>query len=54
VRRVHIVGCRQPHSLLIEVFTNEGAGTLIVNDVGELPAAEQGTDGPVTAGGVAP
>jgi acetylglutamate kinase len=54
VRRVHIVGCRQPHSLLIEVFTNQGAGTLIVNDVGELPAAEQGADGAATAGGVAP
>jgi acetylglutamate kinase len=42
VRRVHVVGARQAHSLLIEVFTNEGAGTLIVNDLAELPPAEQG------------
>ena len=42
VRRVHIVGFRQRLSLLVEVFTNEGAGTLIVKDVAELPPAEQG------------
>ncbi|MGD1148164.1 MAG: acetylglutamate kinase [Thermoanaerobaculaceae bacterium] len=54
VRRVHIVGYRQAQSLLIEVFTNEGAGTLIVTDIGELPPAEHGADGRVAAGGVAP
>jgi acetylglutamate kinase len=54
VRRVHIVGYRQAQSLLIEVFTNQGAGTLIVNDLAELPAAEHGTDGHVAAGGMAP
>lgn len=42
VKRVHIVGFRQPLSLLIEVFTNEGAGTLIVSDRAELLPAEQG------------
>jgi acetylglutamate kinase len=41
VRRVHMVGFRAPSSLLIEVFTNEGAGTLIVRDTAELLPAEQ-------------
>ncbi len=44
VRRVHVVGFRQKLSLLVEVFTNEGAGTLIVRNVAELPPAEQGRD----------
>jgi acetylglutamate kinase len=42
VRRVHIVGFRQKFGLLMEVFTNEGAGTLIVRDLATLPAAEKG------------
>ncbi len=46
VRRVHVVGFRQPHGLLMEVFTNEGAGTLIVPDLAALPAAEQGGAAP--------
>jgi len=29
VKRVHLVGFRSPASLLVEIFTNEGAGTLI-------------------------
>lgn len=41
VKRVHVVGFRQPQSLLVEVFTNEGAGTLIVRDRTELAASEQ-------------
>jgi acetylglutamate kinase len=32
VRRVHIVGAAVPDGLLAEVFTNEGAGTLVVAD----------------------
>lgn len=40
VRRVHIISHDTPDSLLIEVFTNEGGGTLIVTDVKALtPAA---------------
>jgi len=42
VRRVHVVGFRRPLGLLVEVFTNEGCGTLIVKDLAALPAAEQG------------
>jgi acetylglutamate kinase len=41
VRRVHIVGHRNRSSLLVEIFTNEGSGTLIVLDSAELAATEQ-------------
>jgi len=30
VRNTHIVGGRVPHSLLLEIFTNEGIGSEIV------------------------
>lgn len=40
VRRVHIVGSDIPDSLLAEVFTNQGVGTMVVEDVGTLTAAE--------------
>lgn len=32
VNRVHILDGRVPHSLLLEVFTNNGVGTAIIND----------------------
>lgn len=41
VRRVHIVGADLPDSLLAEVFTNQGVGTMVVEDVGTLSPAEQ-------------
>jgi len=41
VRRVHVISYKVPDSLLAEVFTNEGTGTLIVEDIGALTAAEQ-------------
>ncbi len=41
VRRVHILSADLPDSLLTEVFTNEGAGTLVVEDVHALTPAEQ-------------
>jgi acetylglutamate kinase len=41
VKRVHMVGYRGESSLLMEIFTNEGAGTLIVKDASELLPAEQ-------------
>lgn len=40
VERVHMVGYKGPSSLLVEVFTNEGSGTLIVGDTAELLPAE--------------
>ena len=41
VRRVHVISYKVPDSVLAEVFTNEGTGTLIVADVNALSAAEQ-------------
>ena len=41
VRRVHVIGYRSPDSILAEVFTNEGTGTLIVADIKALTSAEQ-------------
>lgn len=41
VRRVHMVGHAHPRGLLMEVFTNEGAGTLIVRSRADLSVAEQ-------------
>jgi acetylglutamate kinase len=41
VRRVHVISYNTPDSILAEVFTNEGTGTLIVADVKALTTAEQ-------------
>ncbi len=43
VERVHVISYRVPDSLLLEVFTNEGTGTLVVNDIAALTPAEQKT-----------
>lgn len=45
VSRVHVISYKLPDSLLLEVFTNEGTGTLVVNDTTALTPAEQGTQG---------
>ena len=41
VRRVHVISYDAPDSVLAEVFTNEGTGTLVVSDVNALTPAEQ-------------
>ena len=41
VRRVHVISYKAQDSILAEVFTNEGTGTLIVQDTKALSAAEQ-------------
>lgn len=41
VSRVHVISYKHPDSLLLEVFTNEGTGTLVVDDIAALSAAEQ-------------
>jgi acetylglutamate kinase len=41
VRRVHVISYSAPDSILAEVFTNEGTGTMIVADVNALTPAEQ-------------
>jgi acetylglutamate kinase len=45
VERVHVISYRIPDSLLLEIFTNEGTGTLVVNDIAALTAAEQASSG---------
>lgn len=42
VRRVHVISYKLADSLLLEVFTNEGTGTLVVDDITALTPAEQG------------
>ena len=41
VKRVHVISYKVPDSLLLEVFTNEGTGTLVVDDIAALTLAEQ-------------
>jgi acetylglutamate kinase len=41
VRRVHVITYKSPDSLLAEIFTNEGTGTLVVADLIALSPAEQ-------------
>ncbi|MEM7500701.1 MAG: acetylglutamate kinase [Pseudomonadota bacterium] len=41
VQRVHVISHKVPDSLLLEVFTNEGTGTLVVDDINALTPAEQ-------------
>jgi len=45
VRRVHVIGYQSPDSILAEVFTNEGTGTLVVADSNALTSAEQASAG---------
>ncbi len=45
VKRVHIISWKLPDSLLLEVFTNEGTGTLVVADIAALTPAEQQVGG---------
>ena len=41
VRRVHVISYKSHDSILAEVFTNEGTGTLVVDNIGALSPAEQ-------------
>lgn len=43
VPRVHVISYSVPDSLLLEVFTNEGTGTLVVDSIEELSPQEQGS-----------
>ena len=44
VQRVHVISHHLADSLLLEVFTNEGTGTLVVEDVETLTPAEQAAE----------
>ncbi|MCH9694025.1 MAG: acetylglutamate kinase [Gammaproteobacteria bacterium] len=41
VKRVHVISYKLDDSILLEVFTNEGTGTLVVDNVAALTPAEQ-------------
>jgi acetylglutamate kinase len=41
VRRVHVTSYKSPDGILAEVFTNEGTGTLVVENISALTPAEQ-------------
>jgi acetylglutamate kinase len=43
VPRVHVISYAVPDCLLLEIFTNEGTGTLVVKSIEALTAAEQAT-----------
>ncbi len=45
VARVHVISFKVPDSLLYEVFTNEGSGTLVVRDTESLLPEETSTPG---------
>jgi acetylglutamate kinase len=40
VPRVHVISSELPDSLLLEIFTNEGSGTLIVSDMNPPTGSE--------------
>ena len=44
VSRVHVISYKLPDSILLEVFTNEGTGTLVVDDIGALSPEEQAAE----------
>lgn len=44
VHRVHVISYKLPDSILLEVFTNEGTGTLVVDDIAALSPEEQGDE----------
>jgi acetylglutamate kinase len=52
VNRVHMVGYKARANLLVEVFTNEGSGTLIVRDTAELAPSEAAAPAVPLAGAV--
>ncbi len=49
VKRVHVIGSGRA-SLLTEIFTNEGSGTLVVRDPRDLSPAEHAAGGEAPAG----
>ena len=42
VQRVHVISHKLADSILLEVFTTEGTGTLVVDDIAALSPEEQG------------
>jgi len=46
VHRVHVISHKLPDSVLLEVFTNEGTGTLVVENIDTLSPEEQAPGAP--------
>ena len=44
VSRVHVISYKLPDSILLEVFTNEGTGTLVVDNINALTPEEQAAE----------
>jgi acetylglutamate kinase len=44
VGRVHVISYKLADSILLEVFTNEGTGTLVVDDIAALTPEEQAAE----------
>ena len=44
VSRVHVISHKLADSILLEVFTNEGTGTLVVDDIAALTPEEQAAE----------
>jgi acetylglutamate kinase len=44
VQRVHVISHKLADSILLEGFTNEGTGTLVVDDIAALSPEEQGDE----------
>ena len=44
VSRVHVISHKLADSILLEVFTNEGTGTLVVDDINALTPEEQAAE----------
>jgi acetylglutamate kinase len=45
VRRAHILDGRTPHALLLEVFTDQGVGTMVGLDESSAERAAEGSGG---------
>ena len=41
---MHVISYKLADSILLEVFTNEGTGTLVVDDITALTPEEQAAD----------
>ena len=44
VSRVHVISYKLADSILLEIFTNEGTGTLVVDDIAALTPEEQAAE----------
>ena len=43
VAQTHVVDGRAPHSILLEIFTDEGIGTMVLPEPGSGPGSDEGS-----------